>query len=256
VGGTTEVAYVKIAETGRRVFGSMPMAELVANCPRCGARSITFNVKEVQFLGSRDGGWQHAYEAFAICRNCTRSTTFVIEEATGHDPKMFENVSPLKVQGSLNNYFTIEGFISLKHQGTVAPPEHVPDRVAKVFREGATCLNVQCWNAAGTMFRTCVDLATGPMLPDEDVSGLNKKTRRDLGLRLPWLFDNGKLATDLRDLSTAIREDANDGAHQGTLTKEDAEDLMDFTTALLERIFTEPERLRIAKERRQKRRQP
>jgi Domain of unknown function (DUF4145) len=106
------------------------------------------------------------------------------------------------------------------------------------------------------MFRTCVDLATRPMLPEEDVSGLNKKTRRDLGLRLPWLFDNGKLATDLRDLSTAIREDANDGAHQGILTKEDAEDLMDFTTALLERIFTEPERLRIAKERRQKRRQP
>src|SRR5205807_66538 len=119
----------------------------------------------------------------------------------------------------------------------VAPPEHVPDPIAKVFREGATCLNVECWNAAGTMFRVCVDLATRPMLPRQEVPGLNNKTRRDLGLRLPWLFDNGKLPTDLRGLSTAIREDGNDGAHQGTLTKEDAEDLLDFTTALLERIF-------------------
>ena len=86
--------------------------------------------------------------------------------------------------------------------------------------------------------------------------GLNNKTRRDLGLRLPWLFDNGKLPTEVRELSTAIREDGNDGAHQGTLTKNEAEDLLDFTTALLERIFTVPMRLQIAKERREKRRTP
>jgi hypothetical protein len=94
------------------------------------------------------------------------------------------------------------------------------------------------------------------MLPEGDVPGLSSKTRRDLGLRLPWLFDNGKLSTDLRDLSAAIREDGNDGAHQGTLTKEEAEDLLDFTTALMERMFTEPKRLEIAKERREKRRDP
>jgi len=94
------------------------------------------------------------------------------------------------------------------------------------------------------------------MLPAEDVPGLNGKTRRDLGLRLPWLFDNGKLPGDLRELSTCVHQDGNDGAHQGTLTKEDAEDLLDFTLGLLERIFTEPERLRLAQERRDKRRQP
>jgi hypothetical protein len=84
----------------------------------------------------------------------------------------------------------------------------------------------------------------------------SKKIRRDLGLRLPWLFENGKLPEDLRDLVAAIREDGNDGAHQGTLTKVEAEDLLDFTTALLERMFTEPMRLQIAKERREKRRSP
>ena len=104
------------------------------------------------------------------------------------------------------------------------------------------------------MFRLCVDLTTRPMLPAEDVEGLNARTRRDLGLRLPWLFANNRLPSGLRELSTAIREDGNDGAHQGTLTKEDAEDLLDFTVALLQRVFTEPKQLELATKRREKRR--
>ena len=52
-----------------------------------------------------------------------------------------------------------------------------------------------------------------------------------------------------------MREDGNDGAHQGTLTKEDAEDLLDFTFLLLERIYTELQRLKEAKTRREKRRE-
>jgi hypothetical protein len=162
----------------------------------------------------------------------------------------------LKLQGALNKYFEVDGYISLKDQGIIAPPEHIPEPIANVFREGATSIAVECWNAAGTMFRVCVDLATRPLMPEGEVPGLTQKVRRDLGLRLPWLFDNGKLPGDLRELSSAIREDGNDGAHQGTLTKVEAEDLLDFTTALLERIFTEPMRLQIAKERREKRRNP
>jgi hypothetical protein len=43
---------------------------------------------------------------------------------------------------------------------------------------------------------------------------------------------------------------------RGALGKEDAEDLLDFTVALLERMFTEPERLKLAELRRQERRKP
>jgi hypothetical protein len=93
------------------------------------------------------------------------------------------------------------------------------------------------------------------MLPEEDVVGLNAKVRRDLGLRLPWLFAKGILPETLRELSICIKEDGNDGAHAGTLKQIDVEDLLDFTTALLERIYTEPERLRLAQERRDSRRE-
>jgi Domain of unknown function (DUF4145) len=140
--------------------------------------------------------------------------------------------------------------------GTAAPPDHVPDPIANAFREGATSVVTGSWNAAGAMFRLTIDLATRPMLPNDEVAGLNYRTRRDLGFRLPWLFANGLLPRELEPLSKCIREDGNDGAHAGTLTKEDAEDPQDFTVALLERIFTEPERLRLAEERRKGRRAP
>lgn len=230
------------------------MAQLIGDCPRCGAGHVTFDVEAVQFR-RRQFGWQHWYEAFSVCRNCSKSTIFVLAQSTEcEDIYMFDKISPLKMKDSLNNYFRIEGYISLKDESIVSPPEYIPEEIASVFREGATCCAVQCWNAAGTMFRMCVDLATRPILPEGETQGLNSKTRRDLGLRLPWLFENGLLPSDLGELSSCIREDGNDAAHTGTLKKEDAEDLLDFTQALLERLFTEPKRLELAKERRAARR--
>ena len=57
------------------------------------------------------------------------------------------------------------------------------------------------------------------MLPESDTDGLNASIRRNLGLRLPWLFDHGVLPESLREISTCVREDGNDSAHAGTLTR-------------------------------------
>jgi Domain of unknown function (DUF4145) len=92
--------------------------------------------------------------------------------------------------------------------------------------------------------------------PENNENGLNAAIRRSLGLRLQWLLNNGLLPESLRELSSCIKEDGNDGAHAGTLKREDAQDLLEFTTLLLERLYTEPERLRLAKEPRDTRRGP
>jgi len=231
------------------------MAELVANCPRCGSRHITFDITAAKPYRI-EYGWQHWYEAFGICRNCGRTTIFILSESVNGDYEYVHRTGLLKIDKSLNNFVDIEGHISLKDSASVAPPEFLPKGIEEVFQEGATCLAVGCYNAAGTMFRLCVDLATRSMLPAEDEPGLNAKTRRDLGLRLPWLFETRRLPPSLKDLSSCIKEDGNDGAHAGTLTEADADDLLDFTSVLLERIYTEPERLRLAKERRDARRTP
>ena len=108
---------------------------------------------------------------------------------------------------------------------------------------------IGCNNAAATMFRLCLDIATQNLLP-EQAEELANRVRRSLGLRLPWLFENGVLPEALRDLSTCIKDDGNDGAHEGTLSTEDTADILDFTYILLERIYTEPKRLEEAANRR------
>jgi len=230
------------------------VSELVADCPRCGAKQMTFDVWHALPLYVKYD-WQYWWEAFSVCRKCRKSTVFVLYQKDLEGKEAIEK-GLARVNGCINRLVGINGYIGLKDMAAKQPPDHVPDNINAVFREGAVCLAVGCFNAAGTMFRLCVDLCTRTMLPVEDEKGLNSKIRRDLGLRFPWLFDNGILPKSLKDLSSCIKDDGNDGAHQGTLKKEDAEDLLDFTYALLERIYAEPKRIELAKERRTARREP
>jgi hypothetical protein len=233
--------------------GTRVASFLVEDCPRCGAKSVTFDVLAHQKLDPSPEG-RLRFEGYSVCRACVRGTTFVVAQT---DPNFTQNLRQqgLSMPGNLRTFMAVEGYVSIRETVAVRPPEHVPPDVADAFNEGATCLAVECFNAASAMFRLAVDLATRPLLPPETDTSINSRQRRDLGLRLAWMFDNGKLAPELRELSKAIREDGNDGVHRGTLTKPDAEDLLDFAVRLLERMFTEPERLRLAEVRRQSRRQ-
>ena len=105
------------------------------------------------------------------------------------------------------------------------------------------------------MFRTSIDLATKDLLPPNDEELLDDRARRFLAPRLRWLFENGRLPSDLRELSSCIRDDGNDAAHRANIGQEEANDLLDFTAILFERIFTIPKRVEIARERRNERRE-
>lgn len=230
------------------------MSELVADCPRCRSSKTTFDVLAETVVGKRYD-WQNVYESFCVCRHCGKGTIFVLADDGINERDYIKKAGGVAaIKGSVVGLVRIETFISMKDAAGVEPPEHLPKDILQAFKEGATCKAVKCFNASGTMFRLCIDLATRPLLPQEDVDGLNRKIRRDLGLRLPWLFDHGYLPEGLRELSACIKEDGNDGAHAGTLTNDDAEDLLDFTQALLERMFTEPKRIELAKLRREERR--
>lgn len=234
------------------------MSELVADCPRCGAKNMTFDLKDENYIG-QEYNWKRFYEVFSICRHCAKSTVFILDTQTPESVKYIGNGSLTSVKGAVNGFMHVNGFISIKDVASVVPPQYLPTGIEAVFREGATCLAVGCYNAAGTMFRLCVDLATKGKLPAKQANqpeppGLNADVRGKLAFRLRWLFDHRHLPEDLRDLSTCVKDDGNDGAHEGTLDKHAASDLLDFTTELLERMFTEPKNLQLAKERRDSRR--
>lgn len=233
------------------------MSLLVSDCPRCGSKSMTFDVK-AQVYRDTYYKWQNWYEIFSVCRNCSRPTIFIVALSDINERDKFYKADGLiKYEQALNQFFEIKRYVSIRDNVTLAPPEHLPNEIENAFTEGAACSSTGCYNAAACMYRLCVDLATRPLLPDANngTEGRpNSKQRRDLGLRLAWLFDNGILPASLRELAKCIREDANDGAHVGSLSKEDDEDLADFTIALLERLITEPMTLQLAEERRAKRR--
>lgn len=234
-------------------YALLNMTELVDDCPRCGSKKITFDVTQEHFLFSKYN-WQYWYEAFSVCRHCRRSTTFVLSQKLEPKNDIIHKNGLLKIQGAINRFMKVEGFVSLKDAAAIDPPEHLPEDIAAAFSEGAKCSAIGCHNAAATMFRLCIDIATRSLMPEIDEDGINQKIRRILGLRLPWLFSTKRLPEALRELSSSINEDGNAGAHEGTLTEYDAHDILDFTIAILERLYTEPERLRIAQERRQARR--
>jgi Domain of unknown function (DUF4145) len=236
---------------------------LICDCPRCGSTKITFDCRSANLAERlRRYDWAYGYEVFSVCRHCHLSTVFEIRLSVYDARQTFSEAHKLfELKTSLNDFFEITGFVSLKDNYGIEAPEHLPPDISGAFREGASCFSIGCYNAAATMLRLCLDLATRPLLPPhvenvgDKVGAPNSRQRRDLGLRLQWLFERNKLPSDLAELAKCIREDANDGAHVGNLGKADAEDLLDFTLVLLERLFTEPKRLELALNRRNMRRE-
>lgn len=223
------------------------MSELVADCPRCGSKKITFRVIADHQVALRYD-WQHIFEAFCICKACHRSTIFIlVQSEIGFTKLLTKGVAHL--DGAINALVRIDDYVSLKDRDSTPPPEYLPDAIAAAFKEGAACFSISCYNAAATMFRLCLDLATKELLPTEETAGLSSKTRRDLGLRLQWLFEQNVLPEGLHDLSVCIKQDGNDGAHDGSLTEHDAHDILDFAFLLLERLYTEPKRIEDARAR-------
>lgn len=230
------------------------MPELVEDCPRCSTQHVTFDLLGQNLTEKKRGGWQEIYECFGVCRACGKSTVFTLAQRSGNSFTAGGGV--MKISGVVNRNVHVVNFVSIKDLSSATCPDDLPPQIEALFKEGATCLAVQCPNAAGMMFRLCIDVATLGLLPAQDSEEPNAKTRRDLGLRLPWLFQTERLHESLRDLSTCVREDGNDAAHRGNLTQTDAEDLLDFTAALLDRMYSEPARLVKAQARRDARRGP
>lgn len=226
------------------------MAELVTDCPRCRACKITFECTAEKLIAV-DYGWMADYEAFCTCRQCGKSSIFVLRlKNSDHKGALPSRVS----DATLNLYFEIRGVVSIKDTAAVSPPDHLPREIEAQFREGAACLAIGCHNAAAAMFRLCLDTSTRELLPSEDEAQPGAATRRSLGLRLQWLLENGRLDRSLEELSHCIKEDGNDGAHVGSLSEQDALDVLDFTVEVLERLYTTPKRLDLAKQRRAERR--
>ncbi|CAD5999873.1 MULTISPECIES: DUF4145 domain-containing protein [Enterobacteriaceae] len=230
------------------------MVTLVDDCPRCGSQKISFDFNGLnctKVYTNLGGAKTYEYEIYCVCRECRQTTMFMCW--------------PLEKNKTLDGYNWGSGLFGLREVVEVGrpvspadiavdePPEFLPEHINNAYEEGAKCLAIGCYNAAATMFRLCLDYATKGLVPEGE-QGPAQKIKRSLGLRMEWLFDNHLLPESLRELAECVKDDGNDGAHEGILDKAAAEDLEDFTYLFLERLYTEPQRLIEARTRREQRR--
>lgn len=229
------------------------MAMFVNDCPRCGSNKIAFDVNGANCFGSIKifgGGEVPAYEIYCVCRECDKTTIFLCENLSKH--QQLDSIDWRNAVFGLKDVAKVIRPVSPADLNVNDPPEFLPMNIHAAYEEGAKCLSIGCFNAAATMFRLCLDYATKGLVPEGE-NGPAQKIRRSLGLRMEWLFDNHVLPEALRELAECVKDDGNDGAHEGILDKDAAEDLEDFTYIFLERLYTEPQRLVEAKARREKR---
>ncbi len=227
------------------------MSIISTNCPRCGDKNTTFGVKGYNAIKNDTAG-RRCYELFAVCRSCREATIFIIfspESETSQAIDALINTNEV----SLNRHYEIERFISLRDNIIHRPPDHIPDPIKAVFEEGAACFSIECWNATGAMFRTCLDLASKDKIQGVNEKDITKNQRENMAARIEWLFDKKKLPDNLKELADCIRQDGNDGAHDGTLGKDEADDLLDFTVQILEHFYTQPAKAEESRRRRAER---
>lgn len=99
------------------------MSMLVADCPRCGAGTITFDVR-AQHLMYYKYDWQPWFEVFCICRACIRSTVFVLGLEEYNETDIFSKSDALvNFPTALNKYFKIAKYISARDNVAHIPPE-------------------------------------------------------------------------------------------------------------------------------------
>ncbi len=233
------------------------MAFMVENCPRCSAQYINFKIigaSKYLTVAPTDRTKVHGdyYEMQCVCLGCKKSTIFNVLHKEGRHN--FEDEHLMGLVGNIKEYVSIIGPVTPADLSFELPPEHLPQDIELAFIEGSKCLSINCFNASATMYRLCLDFATKDLLPPLGEEP-GTKIRRSLGLRMGWLFDNGLLPEALRDLAECVKDDGNDGAHEGILDEESALDLKDFAYILLERLYTEKYRLEQAKQRRLERKQ-
>lgn len=215
---------------------------------------MTFDILADVHMGT-EYDWQHWHELAARCRRCQRQSLMLVSLHNSLHKKGFgKDGSITAIGGDIAYAFSFERLITTADLAANDAPEFLPENIDRAFKEGTRCLAIGCHNAAAAMFRLCLDLATKARLlaeasPEEPL----KREKFSLGHRLAWLFERGILPADLKDLSAAVKEHGDDGAHDGALDATDADDLYDFAFALLDRLYTQPARLEEAKARRAER---
>ncbi|MFU6377864.1 DUF4145 domain-containing protein [Metapseudomonas otitidis] len=116
-------------------------------------------------------------------------------------------------------------------------PEHTPEKIAKPFIEAKDNLARGHYETSELLCRKALDIATKALMPG---------TNDALNARINKLKTDQVITAEMADWAHIIRLEGNESAHSDDeSTKEEAQELVDFTETFLLYAFTLPAMVRI-----------
>ena len=198
------------------------VVQIALDCPHCSTKKAAFRVAYF---------WNHGEinkwgNSLAICAVCDQGIVLLTADngSTRHSNFLERDVK-----------FSSERFkvLSIWPEGALRVPENVPDNIASFYSQGSENLLAKRWDAAGSMFRKSLDIATKTL--DPALKSLK------LFHRIEKLHKDGLITDALRDWSHELRLEGNEAVHDDEPeTQDDASTSQKFAEAFLTYTFTLP----------------
>lgn len=185
------------------------------DCPHCGTAHVGFELASESQLRS-SGGWH-------VCARCNYCGGLVVLDIESDGP---EDWSPGAFYNDRPGMFKIE---EMYPSSGADVPAHLPDEVAKLFKQGAENVPANP-DAAGAMFRKTLEAALRDKCPD---------AKGRLIERIDQAVASGVLTADLGGYAHTVRVESNEAAH-GTYDEADARSLHSLVTLVLLYAYTLP----------------
>ncbi len=151
--------------------------------------------------------------------------------------------------GETKNKHESSLFINIKSILPATEPsvdEKIPEGIAEDFIEAARDYNIASYKSSAVMARRTIQKMS---------LNLGATKGKKLYQQIEELKKSGKLHFDLADMATEIRFLGNDGAHPDDdglddVGREDAKEILDFTSELLDDLYVRPQKIAAMKSKR------
>lgn len=218
----------------------MARPTLKANCPNCRTVDQAFSYQHFYLHTANWGGLVRETLLFS-CNGCSFPLTVVIWRIGNHGSTISDKSIQIHPDYNDKAWAVIDIFPGPYMVGSA--PEHTPENIASFFNQGCGALERGYWDIAGMGYGKALDTATKRLIrlkEGDDSSALKYKLQK----RIDWLHEKGCLTDQLKDWAHIVRIERNDASHEEEpFTKEEAEQLHQFTEVFLLYVFTLPGRI-------------
>ena len=210
------------------------MAVFAINCPHCGVKKSTFEMTSL-VVHPLDSAW---WSLFANCTACYMPVAARIRTANG-----LKGQNPAGHPGDLTGYgspWVLADVYPAPVQ--IEIPANIPHPVAKAFKQAAESRKGKHFDAAAAMYRKSMELALKALSPDIEAWKIEK--------RIDKMAAEGLITKELQEWAHELRLDGNDVLHEDEATAEMVDQMHSFCKFLLTYLYTLPEQVKAARERR------